>query len=238
MNFLCRIVVVLSLSTGLAFAQTDEIAPGDNLVIEGIPKLPAALAAEVDRYQSRTATLLDWHPIRREMLIRTRFGDTAQVHLVQFPGGARKQLTFFADSIASSSYHPKKADYFIFDRDSGGNGLVQIYRYDFSSSDITLLTDGKSRNVDSIWSNAGDKIVIAPLNNAHKITKPLFILVGKNDPNTPPSESEQMLAQVKKNSTPIWYMMANDKGHGYTRRKNLDFATYATILFVKQYLLQ
>ncbi|MEW6736454.1 MAG: prolyl oligopeptidase family serine peptidase [Acidobacteriota bacterium] len=64
------------------------------------------------------------------------------------------------------------------------------------------------------------------------------MLVGKNDPNTPPSESEQMLAQVKKNGTPIWYMMANDEGHGYTKKKNLDFAIYATILLVKQYLLQ
>jgi len=36
----------------------------------------------------------DWNPLRREMLISTRFGDTPQLHLVKSPGGARQQLTF------------------------------------------------------------------------------------------------------------------------------------------------
>ena len=32
--------------------------------------------------------------MRREMLIGTRFADTAQIHIVKMPGGARTQLTF------------------------------------------------------------------------------------------------------------------------------------------------
>ena len=35
---------------------------------------------------------------------------------------------------------------------------------------------------------------IAPLNNAQKITKPLFVVQGGNDPRVPLSEAEQMVA--------------------------------------------
>ena len=37
----------------------------------------------------------------------------------------------------------------------------------------------------------------APLNNASKITKPLFIVQGKNDPIVPLSEAEQMIRAVR-----------------------------------------
>ena len=37
----------------------------------------------------------------------------------------------------------------------------------------------------------------APLNNAEKIRKPLFIIQGGNDPRVPLSESEQMLKKIR-----------------------------------------
>src|SRR2546427_13114397 len=84
-----------------SLAQQTEIDPGPNLVVEGVPKITAALAEKVGRYtEFRAASLADWHPTKREMLISTRFGDTNQVHHVKFPGGARTQLTFFPDSVA------------------------------------------------------------------------------------------------------------------------------------------
>ena len=48
----------------------------------------------------RPAGFADWHPTQREMLITTRFADTAQVHHVKMPGGARTQLTFFNEPVA------------------------------------------------------------------------------------------------------------------------------------------
>jgi len=60
-----------------------------------------ALAEKLARYgDSRSATLLDWEPGSRAMLIGTRFGDVPQIHRVAMPGGARTQLTFFADRTA------------------------------------------------------------------------------------------------------------------------------------------
>src|SRR5207244_10567017 len=77
----------------------------------------------------------------------------------------------------------------------------------------------------------------APLNHAHKITKPLFIVQGHNDPRVPLSESEQMLATVKKNGTPVWYLVAKDEGHGFVKKKNADFLFCAAVQFVKEFLL-
>ncbi len=147
------------LFAALAFAQSDEIVPNENLVAEGIPKIPASLAESVGRYSEfRTAGFASWHPTRREMLIQTRFGDTNQVHMVKFPGGARTQLTFYADRTSGAWYEPVHGDSFVFEKDIGGGEFFQFYRYDLATGDVTLLTDGKSRNTGPMWSYQGDRI--------------------------------------------------------------------------------
>jgi dipeptidyl aminopeptidase/acylaminoacyl peptidase len=161
MKRVSQLAVVLLLGA-LAFAQSNEVAPNENLVAEGIPKIPGSLAESVGRYSEfRSAFFVGWHPTRREMLIETRFADTYQVHQVKFPGGARTQLTFFPDRIAGARYQPGGGDSFIFGKDVGGGEFYQIYRYDLASGDITLLTDGKSRNTSSRWSYQGDRIAYA-----------------------------------------------------------------------------
>ncbi len=78
---------------------------------------------------------------------------------------------------------------------------------------------------------------IAPLNNAAKIKKPLFVVQGKNDPRVPYQEADQIVATVKKNGTPVWYMTANDEGHGFAKKVNSDYQFYATIGFLEKYLV-
>jgi dipeptidyl aminopeptidase/acylaminoacyl peptidase len=142
-----------------ATTQDATIAPGENLIVDGVPPIPASLADTAGRYSSyRGATLVDWHPLRRELLIATRFGDTPQLHLVKTPGGARQQLTFFADAVASGTFHPNGGDYMVFSKDIGGGEWFQLYRYDVATGDVTLLTDGKSRNLRGPWSSGGDQI--------------------------------------------------------------------------------
>ena len=94
-----RLLALLSL-TAASFAQSDVVVPNENLVVEGVPKIAASLAETVDRYTNfRAANLQSWDPVARWMLITTRFADTAQVHLVKMPGGARTQLTLLRQSI-------------------------------------------------------------------------------------------------------------------------------------------
>jgi dipeptidyl aminopeptidase/acylaminoacyl peptidase len=142
-----------------AFAQTGAAptAP-ENLVTDGVPSIPTRVADAARRYgEVRAASFWDWHPVRREMIVGTRFGDAPQLHRVAFPAGARTQLTFFPDPVSGASYQPVDGRYIVFTKDVGGAEFFQKYRYDVATRDITLLTDGKSRNVGGAWSHKGDR---------------------------------------------------------------------------------
>ena len=178
------------LLVSLVFAQSDEVVPNENLVVEGIPKIPAALADTVMRYSEfRAASFTSWHPERREMLIATRFADTAQVHQVKTPGGARTQLTFFPDRVASAIYPPVNGNSFVFMKDVGGGEFFQLYRYDLANGEVTLLTDGKSRNTDPHWSYQGDRIAFGSTRRDGNDVD--IWVVNANDPG-----SARMIAQL------------------------------------------
>ena len=155
-------VVIASITFGTAVTarQDKTMTAGDNLVIDGVPPIPVSLADEVRRYtESRPANFADWHPVNREMLISTRFGNTPQIHHVKQPGGARRQITFFNEPIANASYEPRAGRYFIFGKDVGGNEFAQLYRYDLADGRVTLLTDGgRSQNGGVTWNTRGDRM--------------------------------------------------------------------------------
>jgi dipeptidyl aminopeptidase/acylaminoacyl peptidase len=172
-----KLLFILTICSAIVFAQsappasTAVIKPNENLVAEGIPPIPVSIAEQAGRYSEvRSAFLGSWNPRQREMLILTRFGDTNQVHLVKMPGGARSQLTFFPDRVSGAHFEPTKGNYFIFGKDIGGGEWFQLYRYDMASGDITLLTDGKSRNLDSLFSHAGDRLVYTSTRRTGKDT--------------------------------------------------------------------
>jgi dipeptidyl aminopeptidase/acylaminoacyl peptidase len=130
-----------------AGTQPGTIRPGDNLVVENIPPIPASIAEKANQYaEFRTAGFGDWNPMRREMLVTTRFADVPQIHMLKMPGGARTQLTFFPDRVGGSHFGPSES-YFVFSKDVGGGEWYQFYRYDLGTGAVTLLTDGKSRNL-------------------------------------------------------------------------------------------
>ncbi len=142
--------------TQLLYSQ-DTIKPGSNLITQGIPPIPTSIADEVLPYsESRAAAFCDWNPTKKEMIISTRFGNVAQLHVVGIQMGARKQLTFFNEPITNAQYNPVNGNYFLFTKDIGGNEFAQIYRYDVATGKSTLLTDGKrSQNGGIKFSNSG-----------------------------------------------------------------------------------
>lgn len=156
-------LVVLLLVSGRLAGQQSTIPVPDNLVTEGIPPLPSELVNQVKAYtEARGASIVEWHPSNQAMLITTRFANTNQLHLVEFPRGARKQLTFFDEPVSSATFEPANGSYFLFQRDAGGNEFAQIYRYEFDTKKITLLTDGgRSQNGNIVWNNKGDAISYA-----------------------------------------------------------------------------
>jgi dipeptidyl aminopeptidase/acylaminoacyl peptidase len=54
------------------------------------------------------------------------------------------------------------------------------------------------------------------------ISNSLFVVQGRNDPRVPWTESEQMVATVRENGGPVWYLLANDEGHGFAKKRNQD----------------
>lgn len=190
-RFIAAVLAVVLIPVFMTVAQAADITPGDNLVAEGIPPIPASLAQTVDRYtQFRSAGLTSWHPERREILISTRFGDVPQIHRVKFPLGDRQQITFFPEPVFRASYQPTKGDYFVFSKDIGGNEFSQNYRYDFATGAVTLLTDGKSRNSGGVWSNKGDRMIYTSTRRTGKDNDFYSI-----DPTNP--KSDRLLAQVE-----------------------------------------
>jgi dipeptidyl aminopeptidase/acylaminoacyl peptidase len=79
---------------------------------------------------------------------------------------------------------------------------------------------------------------ISPLTSVSKITKPIFIVQGANDPRVPRGEADQMVEALKKQNTPVWYMLGKDEGHGFAKKKNYEYQFYSTVAFIKQFLLQ
>jgi len=172
-------------------AQAATFAPNENLVVQGIPDIPLSLVDNVKRYtEFRGAVMASWHPTQREMLISTRLCNIPQVHVVRSPLGARKQLTFFTEPPSGASYQPTQGNYFVFSKDVGGNEFSQNYRYDLATGDITLLTDGKSKNSRGVWSTRGDRMVYTSTRRTGKDTD--FYII---DPQNP--KSDRLFATVE-----------------------------------------
>ncbi len=190
-KFFAILIAVILLPSLMVVAQSPTVNPGENLVVQGIPQIPSSLTETVERYtQFRSASLASWHPLRREMLISTRFADTPQVHLVKFPLGSRKQLTFFPERVGGGVFQPTQGEYFVFSKDIGGNEFNQNYRYDLATGAIALLTDGKSKNSRGVWSKRGDRMIYTSTRRTGKDND--FYII---DPKNP--QSDRLLAKVE-----------------------------------------
>ena len=78
---------------------------------------------------------------------------------------------------------------------------------------------------------------ISPVNNASRITAPLLVVHGRNDPRVPYTEAEQIVAAARKNGVPVWYLLADNEGHGFARKENVDYLFYAMIEFIRARVL-
>lgn len=80
--------------------------------------------------------------------------------------------------------------------------------------------------------------VIAPVNNAERMKKPLLVAQGRNDPRVPRTEAHQIVATLKRQGTPAWFIEAADEGHGFAKKPNADYLFYAIIAFAERTLLK
>jgi dipeptidyl aminopeptidase/acylaminoacyl peptidase len=150
-----------------------------NLVIDGVPELPAETIARIDQYQNaRQASLVGFDAEDKGILVLTRFGDTNQLHRVAAPGAYREQLTFTREPIASAAVDPATPAGFYYGQDVGGGEFGQFYWFDAKSGRAVLLTDGKSRNDDLLPSRKGGQFAYV---STRRNKKDFDIYVGRRD---------------------------------------------------------
>ena len=79
---------------------------------------------------------------------------------------------------------------------------------------------------------------LSPLSHVDKITRPLLIVQGANDPRVPASESEQIEKALRKKKIETWYLLAKDEGHGFRKQANREFQFLTTVQFLGKHLLE
>ena len=60
----------------------------------------------------------------------------------------------------------------------------------------------------------------SPVLNADKITAPLFVAQGKNDPRVNIDESDQMVEAMRNRGIEVEYMVKDNEGHGFRNEEN------------------
>lgn len=76
----------------------------------------------------------------------------------------------------------------------------------------------------------------SPLFSADKITKPLLIAQGANDPRVKQAESDQIVDAMRAGGLPVEYLVFPDEGHGFARPENNLKFTAAAEAFLSKYL--
>jgi dipeptidyl aminopeptidase/acylaminoacyl peptidase len=79
-------------------------------------------------------------------------------------------------------------------------------------------------------------IATSPLFHAKEIRKPLMVIQGANDPRVIKPESDDIVAAVKKNGVPVDYLVFDDEGHGFSKKKNQIEANRRMVEFLDKYL--
>jgi dipeptidyl aminopeptidase/acylaminoacyl peptidase len=114
------------------------------------------------------------------------------------------------------------------------------------SNFITYLKNTQSYRQDLRRAEYGDERdprmrafleTVSPINQADRITVPMLVAQGANDPRVPLSESDQIVAAVAQRGVPVWYVVGRDEGHGFQKKSNADYLRAVLVEFMKRYLL-
>ena len=137
-------------------APESERRQNGNLITEGVPEIPAEIAERLRQFQNvRSHRFQDW--ASDGILISTRFGDVSQIHSVQSPKGARRQLTFYEEPVNGADMHPDD-NVFAFIKDTGGDEFYQGSVFDRDTGVVTSFTEPGTRNGSLVWSDSGEQI--------------------------------------------------------------------------------
>lgn len=125
------------------------------------------------------------------------------------------------------------------DRLAGGVNIVGISNF------VTFLENTRDYRRDLRRAEYGDERdpemrafleEISPANHPERLTRPLLVIQGLNDPRVPASEAEQVIAAMREAGQNPWYLLARNEGHGFRRLSNRIARAEAETLFLREVL--
>lgn len=153
-------LLVNTLRAEAADSPADPLRPAA-IHTEEVPAVPPTLVKRLAQYQNlRAAGFAGWDPAGKGMLIRTRFGNSLQLHRVYEPEGRREQITFFDEPVSGGFIPKAKDEAMLLSMSTGGSENNQVYLLDRQRFETKLLTDGKSRNNLGAVHPDGTKMII------------------------------------------------------------------------------
>lgn len=165
-HLILALAIELQLLRGLSGLAAEQPAPADPrapaaVETSGVKQIPDNLWEQLRQYQNiRAASFAGWSEVDGGILIRTRFGNSVQMHRVYQPEGRREQWTFFDEPVAGRFIPKDSGENLLVVMSQGGSENEQVLHFDRSSGQAKLLTDGKSRNLLGPVSRDGQRMVI------------------------------------------------------------------------------
>jgi dipeptidyl aminopeptidase/acylaminoacyl peptidase len=77
---------------------------------------------------------------------------------------------------------------------------------------------------------------ISPIRHIDRITAPLIVIHGQNDPRVPVSEAQQVVDALRARGVPVEFLVYPDEGHGLVKLANKLDAFPKVAAFLKQHL--
>ncbi|WP_156680150.1 S9 family peptidase [Sphingomonas profundi] len=114
------------------------------------------------------------------------------------------------------------------------------------SNFVTFLENTQSYRRDLRRVEYGDERVpkqraklmaISPLTSVDRLTIPLMVVTGGNDPRVPASEAKQIVDAVRAKGRTAWSLLGQDEGHGFAKKANQDYQFWTSLMFWQANLL-
>ena len=126
-----------------------------------VPVISNQLFVDLLPFQSvRRASFAGWAPDGKGILIRTRFGNAAQLHRVYRPGGRREQVTFFSEPPTGRFVPARSSGEMVVSMSRNGDERYQLYLLEPNAYSVSLLTDGRSRHTLGPFSADGNQCIV------------------------------------------------------------------------------
>jgi dipeptidyl aminopeptidase/acylaminoacyl peptidase len=152
------VLLMICLASPLRAEVEERLVNNGQLILQDIPEFSEETADRLAQYQNvRSATFADWTEDGNGIYIKTRFGETQQIHRVRAPGASRTQLTYFEEPVGEVQ-RQKSGRNVAFTMDQGGSEFSQIFLLNTDTGQSRLLTDGVSRNRIVMWNDQGTQL--------------------------------------------------------------------------------